>query len=49
MIKKLMRTLKIEYYDYLASDKTLIIYEPIPVKMLSVIRAAIPGVKLVIK
>lgn len=49
MITRLMRTLRIEYYEYQPYKKTLIIYEPIPVKTLLVIRKSICDVNIVIK
>lgn len=49
MITKLMRTLKIDVYDYIPADKTLIIYEPIPVKVLSTLRNNLKGIEIIIK
>ena len=49
MIKKLMKTLKIEVYDYLPDKKTLIIYEPIPVKIISTLRNSLKDIDIIIK
>lgn len=48
-INNLMRTLNIKQYEYNAITKTLIIYESLPVKMLSVIRQCLPGIDFIIK
>lgn len=49
MITKLMKTLQIEVYDYIPKDKTLIIYEPIPVKILPTLRYNLKGIDFIIK
>lgn len=49
MITKLMKTLKIELYDYIPDKKTLIIYEPIPVKIISTLRNSLKGIDIIIK
>ena len=49
MITKLMRTLKIESYDYIPDKKALIIYEPIPVKILATLRNSLKGIDIIIK
>lgn len=48
-INNLMRTLNIKQYDYDATKRTLIIYESLPVKMLSIIRQCLPGIDFIIK
>lgn len=49
MITKLMKTLRIEVYEYIPVKKTLIIYEPIPVKVLSTLRNSLKGIEIIIK
>ena len=49
MITKLMKTLRIEVYDYIPAKRTLIIYEPIPVKVLSTLRNSLKGIEIIIK
>lgn len=49
MITKLMKTLKIEVYDYIPAKKTLIIYESIPVKVMSTLRNSLKDINIVIK
>lgn len=41
MISKIMKCLEIKYYDFNIPRKTLTIYEPVPVKVLSFIRSQI--------
>lgn len=48
-INKLMRGLDIKSYEYNAIKNILIIYEPIPVKILPTIRKELPGISIVIK
>lgn len=48
-ISKLMRGLGIKYYDFSVKRNTLIIYEPIPVKVLPIIRKELPGIAIEIK
>lgn len=48
-INKLMRGLGIKYYDFSEIRKTLIIYEPISVKVLPIIRKELPGIAIEIK
>lgn len=49
MITKLMRNLDIKYYEYVPGIKTLIIYEPIPVKVLIFLRSQLKDIKINVK
>lgn len=46
MINKLMYSLGIKYYEYIPGRKTLIIYEPMPVKILVFIKSQLKDINI---